>query len=194
MDAKIYAIQRRLSDLGFSPGPHDGIWGEMTRDAVSAHLGIGRRAVVGSGATDAPWLDMARKELGVEEVPGSGNNPAILGYYRDAGHPEVGSDEVPSCAAFVGAMLSRSGYRPSGSLMARSYLEWGARLDKPRLGCVVVLKRGAPPAGHVGFAVEWNGATVKILGGNQSDAVSVATFSRASIIGYRWPSQTLNAG
>jgi uncharacterized protein (TIGR02594 family) len=193
MDAKIYAIQRRLKDLGFDSGPNDGIWGPATRDAIYAQLGLGKTTSVGSDAVAAPWFDLAMTQIGVREVAGAGNSPTVMDYLAEASGQQL-PDATPWCAGFVGAMLARSGYRPSGSLMARSYLDWGAMLDKPRRGCVVVLKRGAPPAGHVGLAVEWNGATVKILGGNQSDAVSIATFSRASIIGYRWPSQTLNAG
>ncbi len=86
-------------------------------------------------------------------------------------------------------MLANSGYKATGSLMARSYLSWGTTLDKPRKGAIVVFKRGAAPAGHVGFVEDWTGNTIKCLGGNQSDAVTLATFSRASVLGFRWPSE-----
>ncbi|MEZ5776014.1 MAG: hypothetical protein R3D33_15310 [Hyphomicrobiaceae bacterium] len=80
------------------------------------------------------WLTLARGEIGVAEKPGAADDPRILAYYRDAGHPEIRHDEVAWCAAFVGACLKRSGIAPTGSLMARSYLRWGQPLARPRPG------------------------------------------------------------
>lgn len=186
MDETLFAIQKRLLELGFNPGPLDGVWGDQTRDAIFAQLGLKRIPKIGSDAVEAPWMDLARAAIGVKEAPGAASNPAILKYYADAGVPQK-SDVIPWCAAFVGAELKAAGYKPSGSLMARSYLDWGQVLDKPRKGCIAVLKRGAPPAGHVGFVESWTSHTIRLLGGNQGDAVSVASFSRAAILGYRWP-------
>lgn len=142
-----------------------------------------------------PWLDAAWQLLGAREVAGPRDNPDIVALYRDAGHPGVAHDEIAWCAAFAGAALERSGIRGSRSLMARSYLAWGERLEDGRLGAVTVLRRGADPAlGHVGF---WIGATrshVVLLGGNQSNAVSVARFPLADVLGYRWPQETPAAG
>ena len=78
----------------------------------------------------------------------------------------------------------------SGKANARSYETWGRRLNSPALGCVVVLSR--PPhawQGHVGFYLGTDRARrlVQIIGGNQSDAVSIASFSLDRVLGYRWP-------
>jgi uncharacterized protein (TIGR02594 family) len=137
------------------------------------------------------WLDAAWAEFGVREKPGTSNDPRVLNYYREAGHNEVATDETPWCAAFVGAMLARSGVAHSGSLMARSYLRWGVALDAPRVGALAVLTRGSDPfAGHVGFFVGATGDRIFLLGGNQNDAVTVAAFDAARLIGYRWPTTT----
>ena len=82
------------------------------------------------------WLAAAWAELGVREVKGSKNEARVLAYYREAGHGEIGNDEVPWCAAFMGAMLKRGGCEGTGSLMARSYLEWGVALTEAKLGAV----------------------------------------------------------
>lgn len=192
MDEKLFAIQKRLLELGFDPGPLDGVWGEQTCAAIAAQLGIKRTVKPGSDAVDAPWMALARAAIGTKEVPGAASNPDVLRWYAEAGVPQQ-SDEVPWCAAFVGSMLKEAGYKPSGSLMARSYLDWGQKLDKPRKGCIVVLKRGAPPSGHVAFAESWTGATIRLLGGNQGNSVSVASYSRASILGYFWPKEAIAA-
>ena len=139
--------------------------------------------------TEPAWLTLARGELGTVEVPGPKANAKILGYFRDAGHGEVKDDAVPWCAAFVGAMLKRAGIPPTGAINARSYEQWGDRLDIPHLGCIGVKKRAGGLAwqGHVGFVVAANPTTVWMLGGNQADAVSIAPFSRWQFTAFRWP-------
>ena len=192
MDAKLYAIQKALLDKGFPPGPTDGVWGDETRDAIAAYMGLKPKApTVASDAADAPWLDLAAGEIGTKEAAGAADNPAVLRYFEEAQASWAKEDSIPWCAAFVGAMLSRTGYKPSGSLMARSYLDWGKVLDKPRRGCVVIFKRGNPPSGHVAFADEWTGSNIRVIGGNQSDSVTRQTFARAGVLGYRWPTLTL---
>ena len=144
--------------------------------------------------TAATWMEMAWAELGQSEIKGPIANPRIRAMFADAGHPHTVSDEVPWCAAFVGAVLTRSGIKPTGSLMARSYLAWGAPLQVPREGCIVVLTRGSnPAAGHVGFFVGSRDGYVTVLGGNQSDRVSVQDFSEAGVLGYRWPTSVAAA-
>ncbi len=144
---------------------------------------------------DPAWLKLARAELGTKEEPGEANNPAILTYYRDAGHPEINADSIAWCAAFCGAMLERSGYPSSKQLNARSYLTWGKEISKPQPGCVAVFSRGDPRGweGHVAFFLEETATGVKVLGGNQGDAVTVATYPKARLLGYRVPVTAANS-
>lgn len=136
-----------------------------------------------------PWLDLARGEIGTHEVAGPSDNPRIMAYYRDAGHPEIDHEETPWCAAFVGAMLKRAGYPNTRSLAARSYCTYGVGLDTPVSGCIMVKKRGGNSwEGHVGFFVgEGSPGYIKVLGGNQRDAVNVAEFPKSEVIAYRMP-------
>lgn len=182
-DKRLKVIQAELSRRGFDPGPIDGLWGTKTREAIAAQLGIPPAAL---DVSAAPWLDIARGQIGVKEWSGAANNPLVLEYYREAGVAQS-TDSVPWCAAFVGAMLHRAGIASSGSLMARSYLEWGKPLKGPVRGCVVVLERGQAPAGHVAFVDGWGANMIKCLGGNQGDAVSIANYARTRVLGYRWP-------
>ena len=72
--------------------------------------------------------------------------------------------------------------------MAKSYLRWGQRLETPVRGCVAVLERPPDPAsGHVGFFHSQAGGRVFLLGGNQGDKVSIASFPESMVIAYRWP-------
>jgi uncharacterized protein (TIGR02594 family) len=144
---------------------------------------------------DPAWLKLARKEIGVKEVPGPGNNPTVLRYYADSGHPQIDSDDVHWCAAFTGAMLERCGVSSSKSLMARSYMQWGKPVAKPFPGCVAVFSRGDPrsASGHVGFYVGEDSRGILVLAGNQGDAVSIAPQDPGRLLGYRMPTTPMNS-
>lgn len=132
------------------------------------------------------WMDRAWSHVGLRETAGKSATPEIVAMFAKAGHGEVVSDEVPWCAAFVGACLKDVGLSNTGSLMARSYATYGTRCDL-KVGAIAVLKRGAPPSGHVGFVTGWGDGTVRLLGGNQGNAVCEASFPLADLIDVRWP-------
>jgi uncharacterized protein (TIGR02594 family) len=107
--------------------------------------------------------------------------------FDELGHPHQ-AEETAWCAAFVGACLERAGIASTRSLMARSYEQWGIANAAPTAGAIAVLRRGSDPAlGHVGFLIGASDAHVYLLGGNQSDAVTVAPFNRDLVIAYRAP-------
>lgn len=139
--------------------------------------------------TQPPWMPVAWTEFGQSEIAGAGTNPRIAAYFRRAGHPEIRDDETAWCAAFVGACLEDAGLKSTRSLAARSYLTWGAAIEQPVPGAVTVLSRGSDPSlGHVGFLAGFTDARVYLLGGNQSDSVSIAAFDRSRVLGFRLPS------
>lgn len=135
------------------------------------------------------WLEVAWAELGQREIAGSGDNPNIIEFFADIGQAADAHDEIAWCAAFVGACLERSGIVSTRSLLARSYLDWGERAAAPlRPGAVGVLSRGSDPAlGHVGFVLGETDDSIILLGGNQSDAVTVQAFAKDRLIDFRWP-------
>ncbi len=138
------------------------------------------------------WMDIAEGELGQAEVPGAGDNPRIREYHASASDGQEMADSVPWCASFAGWVLSEAGITGTGNRMARSYLNWGDRLDMPRYGCVVVLTRSGagPGAGHVGFFHSRKNGRVFLLGGNQGDKVSIQGFPESQVLGYRWPKES----
>lgn len=134
------------------------------------------------------WLGEARKYVGQREIAGARHNPLILRWWTLIRAP-FSDDETPWCAAFVGGVLESRKIRSSRSASARSYLDWGQKLDNPRLGCIVVFSRpGSAWSGHVGFVVGVDRAgNLMVLGGNQGDAVSIKPFAKTRVLGYRWP-------
>jgi hypothetical protein len=84
--------------------------------------------------------------------------------------------------------MEQAGYTSTKSAWARSWLDWGREIDHdPERGAIVVFSRG-PTSGHVGFYLSHTGSTIRVLGGNQGDAVSIADHDSDSFLGYRWPS------
>jgi uncharacterized protein (TIGR02594 family) len=130
----------------------------------------------------------ARELVGLKEIVGSKHEAKVVKFFEEAGHPEIHDDETAWCAAFANAMLRRAGYAGTGALNARSFLTWGKKLDKPQLGCIVVFKRGNSSwQGHVAFFLADRGSKVEVLGGNQSNSVSIARYNKKDVLGYRWP-------
>ena len=131
------------------------------------------------------WLKIAEKELGTKEIPGDKDNPRIIEYHK-ATVLKGDHDEIPWCSAFVNWCMLKAGLSYTKSSVARSWLQWGETIREPRIGCVVVLKRGTKSwQGHVGFWVGKN----QILGGNQSNSVSIMKFKDSDVIDYRWPTK-----
>jgi uncharacterized protein (TIGR02594 family) len=139
-------------------------------------------------------IEFARSYLGTKELKGSADNPKIMEMYRTLGHDWVEHDEVAWCAAFVGHCLEKAGFPSTRKLNARSYLTWGekvAGLEQAKEGDVVVFTRGSSAAqGHVAFFLKVAGNQVEVLGGNQSDGVTVARYPKSRVIGIRRPLRT----
>lgn len=137
------------------------------------------------------WLKLAQDEMGVEEIDGSDSNPRIMEYFATCGGSWVKDDGTPWCGAFAGHSMATTGHSlPKEPLRARSWLAWGQPIEKPVLGCVVVLKRGNnPQQGHVGFFMQAtkDGKGILILGGNQGNRVSIQRFKVDDVLGYRMP-------
>ena len=134
-----------------------------------------------------PWLALAKREIGVREYPDETHNPRIVAYHATTALRAT-ADEVPWCSAFVNWCLRRAGLRGTDSAAARSWLAWGRPLERPRTGCVVVLRRGKNPAqGHVAFFIAHCGALLDLLGGNQENRAKVRAYRTDSVLSYRRP-------
>jgi len=108
---------------------------------------------------------------------------------------DVDPVNIDWCAAFVNAVLRELGLPGSDTvsewpLTARSFLQWGQRVREPQVGDIVIFPRGTESwQGHVGFyyGTEYrNGRRFyQILGGNQSNAVTIQLFPARSAISIR---------
>lgn len=135
----------------------------------------------------ATWLSDAYDEVGVSESDEAGR-ARIVQYWRAAGY-ELGPDDGWA-SAFPEWVLQQSGILGAQSASARGWLKWGEPLTELKPGCIAVFWRGSPTGatGHVGFFV---GTTADnrllVLGGNQSNSVSVSKIGQERLLGCRWP-------
>jgi uncharacterized protein (TIGR02594 family) len=138
--------------------------------------------------TEKPWLDLAKTEIGTKEIKGKKHNPDILKYHQ-ATTLKATDDETPWCSSFINWCFQACGAsNGTKSAAARSWLNWGKKVDlaKAEVGDVVIFSRpGNSWSGHVGLYLNHDDNNIEVLGGNQSDAVSVAKYSISRLLGVR---------
>jgi len=205
----VLALQRRLSSLGFNPGPLDGIWGRQTLAAVKAFqkangltidgivgpkttAALNRSVVPGQpdleGALPPVWYSEALRKVGLHEVA---NNAELKRYLKSDGATLGDPAKLPWCGDFVETCIALT--LPDEPMVtnpywARNWLKFGREVakDKPVLGAVCVFERGT--GGHVGFVAGHDKSYLHVLGGNQSNRVSIAKLAKSRLLGLRWPS------
>ena len=138
---------------------------------------------------DPLWVQVARTDIGLREIPGAPTAPKIAKWLADL-RAWWRDDETPWCGTAVAAWMQAVGYTPPKAwYRARAWADWGERLDRPVHGCIVVFSRTG--GGHVGFVVgQRSDGALLVLGGNQGNTVSIAAFPRERVIAYRWPKGT----
>lgn len=132
-------------------------------------------------------IEAAKAYLGLREENAE-EAKVLSAFFKEAAGVSLNPAKTAWCAAFVDAILRTTGGEGTGKLNARSYLNWGVPVDTPKVGDVVVFSRGDPNGwqGHVGFYMGTNpDGTIKVLGGNQSNSVSVSDYDAGRLLGYR---------
>lgn len=144
---------------------------------------------------DAPWMAIAKKEMGTHETAGKAANPRIIEYHA-ATSLRAQSDEVAWCSSFVNWCMKKAGRKGTNSAGAASWVGWGAA-SAHRYGAVIVIynpkmanSRMSTTGNHVAFFVEETKTHYVLLGGNQGDSVKISQYPKAKwqIKACRWPS------
>lgn len=139
----------------------------------------------------------AERWIGTREIPGKLSSPAIMAMLTlDTEWPK--DDEVPWCSAFANYICWELRLPRSKSLVARSWLGVGRPIHTREAvaDCdVVIFKNAGGPGpdvleapGHVAFFSRLDPADERriwVLGGNQSNSVSVMPASANLVIGVR---------
>ena len=133
-------------------------------------------------------IDIARKYIGLKELGAANKHPTIDAWAKDlSGKWLIGQ---PWCGTFCAQVMKEAGLSskvPKEFFRAKEWEKAGTKLDKPAYGCIVTFTRDG--GGHVGFVVgKTKSGMLKVLGGNQSNAVTIQDFNPKRATAYRWVS------
>lgn len=201
-------IQTKLKSLGFDPVWLDGIPGRKTTAAISAFQASRKLPV--TGVADAktlsvlfdvavvqtavsqsfPWIELAMTKKGLLET----RDNSLLRSFLKLGKGTIGDPaRIPWCGDFVETCIAVTLPKesiPTNPYAAINWLKFG-KYVKPSYGCILVFHRGDPKSweGHVGFYVGEDSSYYHVLGGNQSNSVSITKIAKSRLRpeGSRWP-------
>lgn len=214
MDTK--ALQERLIALGYSVGPAgaDGIMGRNTIAAITrfqADQGLPIRypGTVGpitiealnrgkvdapmiTGAVIPPWVVEARRKIGLHEKT---NNKTLRDYLKSDGNTLGDPAVLPWCGDFQETIIALT--LPTEPMVDNPYyaLNWkkfGVPIESVSLGAIAPFERrdgnGKLIGGHIGTIVGHDKTHYHVLGGNQSNAITVSRIAKDRLSGpLRWP-------
>lgn len=136
-------------------------------------------------------LKEALSHYGLAETPGPASNPKIVAMSKALGYPFKSEDDS-WCGIFLAYCTHRVGLpRPERAYSARTWLQAGFAVTvPPETGDIAVLWRGEPAGwqGHVGIFVSYadeGKRQLNLLGGNQSDRVSISPYEASHVLGFR---------
>ncbi|WP_107327879.1 TIGR02594 family protein [Agrobacterium pusense] len=199
--ATVREVQQRLISLGYDVGRSgaDEIPGRSTAKAVTRFQEdkklsilypgtIGPKTLKALGLNDnkpmvPPWVTEARRFLGLHEVKSAKALDKAL---------RLDASETAWCGAFVGMVVATALPKepmPANPLGSRNWLKFGKPLNDPQICAIAIFWRGSKDGwqGHVGIVVGHDKTHLHILGGNQSDSVSIARIAKTRLLRYRWP-------
>lgn len=150
------------------------------------------------------WIEIARREIGQQEIPGRTHNPRIMEYIYTCSNilqtenerkyvAREGEEGVEWCSAYVNWCLRQAGIVGTNNALAASWINWGTKLSGPQSGAIAVFSWTGAKINHVAFVDEVDGE-FKMLGGNQtglrgrdSNQVSSKRLPQGAVRHYRWP-------
>lgn len=208
--ATVKTVQELLLAASFDPGPLDGIMGWRTRAAITKFQQAHGLQITGDVSpsfverlTKKPdlravlempsWIAEGYKWLGLHELR---DNAKLRGKLKADGRTLGDPAKLPWCGDFADTILRLSlpseppGSYPVNPYLARNWSTFGKEAPEGAFGALVNFWRGKKngTSGHVGFEVgRYSNGDLAVLGGNQSNAVTVARIGSDRLLSRRWP-------
>lgn len=145
------------------------------------------KVVPAPAETMPPWMAEMHRRKGLHE----GRDNAELRDWLAAGKALGNPAKLPWCGDAVETSIVKTlagEVVPSNPFWAQAWAGFGVDAKGPKVGAVGVIK-WSKTAGHVGFvaAHDEKKKRVLLLGGNQSNAITLAWFPLSKFIAFRWP-------
>lgn len=140
-------------------------------------------------------IAVAYSLLGIKEIPGTKSNPQILAFAADSGFSKIyTNDDTSWCALFVYYVLLKANrkitldtkdqYDYLRALKYKEIKEFNS-VSEAAFGDVLIFQR--PGGGHVAFYVGEDKDAYHVLGGNQSNKVSITRIAKSRLVGIKRP-------
>jgi uncharacterized protein (TIGR02594 family) len=173
--------------------PSDGSLDEATLAALRL-APAGGAAATARPARDLldvfPWMELAQRKKGLHE---NADNEALRAFLTSDGENSTVGDpaSVPWCGDFVETCIAvtlPTAVLPANPYLARNWLKFGRTVD-PCFGSILVFWRVkvTGTAGHVAFYYSEDDDHFQVLGGNQSNRISIASIAKNRLLGARLP-------
>lgn len=136
-----------------------------------------------------PWMSLALRKKGLHE---GRDNADLREFLKSDGKTLGDPARLPWCGDFVEtciAVTMPDAIVPNNPYLARNWLHFGQTVN-PCFGSILVFWRGSRSgtSGHVGFYYSEDDDVYHVLGGNQSNSVSVTSLTKNRLLGARLPS------
>ena len=143
-------------------------------------------------ANTEPVETMARSRTDAAEaaaqVPGAAGVLLEALRWRGRTAKQLGLPTKLWCADFMNFVLHKAGGKGTKSRAARSFLEFGKKLDGPRVGAIAIMYRKGPNSGHVGVVRGTDGqGNPIIVSGNHGPTVTQSIYPKAKVMAYVMP-------
>jgi uncharacterized protein (TIGR02594 family) len=163
-----------------------------TAPAFANNQANGKRTARFDDVTPAETIARSRTDAAdiAASVPGAGAVLLEALRYRGRNAKQLGLPTQLWCADFMNLVLRKAGGKGTHSRAARSFLSFGKKLDSPRVGAIVIFRRGGPNNGHVGIVRGTDGAgNLVVISGNHGNKVQESKYPKSRVLGYVMPPQ-----
>ena len=143
-------------------------------------------------ANTEPLEPMARSRTDAAEaaakVPGAAGVLLEALRWRGRTAKQLGLPAQLWCADFMNFVLHKAGGKGTKSRAARSFLDFGKKLDRPRVGAIAIMYRKGPNSGHVGVVRGTDGqGNPIVVSGNHGPTVMQSVYPKAKVMAYVMP-------
>jgi uncharacterized protein (TIGR02594 family) len=143
-------------------------------------------------ANTEPLETMSRSRTDAAEaaaqVPGAAGVLLEALRWRGRTASQLGLPTKLWCADFMNFVLHKAGGKGTKSRAARSFLDFGKKLDGPRVGAIAIMYRKGPNSGHVGVVRGTDGqGNPIVVSGNHGPVVTQSVYAKEKVMAYVMP-------